>query len=112
MKTLMRAAAIAVLCLMTAACVSAPDADQAENIYPAACSQKATDAVTTPMMVVPLGSPLLPDFHNGKTTYGYAHSLPNGAVWLLAISDALAGWRRKDLIRHERCHVIVGAWHD
>jgi hypothetical protein len=30
---------------------------------------------------------------------------------LILVDDSLKGWRRDDVIRHEKCHIIAGNWH-
>lgn len=90
--------------LALGACTSAPDVDQNGNVYPATCSQEATDKVTVPLLVVPRDSPLLPVI-DGRRALGYARPL------LLVVSDGLGGWKLADAKRHERCHVIAGEWH-
>lgn len=95
--------------LALGACADSPDVDQVGHVYPPACSQEATDAVKVPLLAVPHDSPLLPRF-NGLTTLGYTHVL-NGKPFLMVVDEHLGGWRKADAERHERCHVLLGAWH-
>jgi len=30
---------------------------------------------------------------------------------LIMVDETAEGWVRDDLIRHERCHIVAGAWH-
>lgn len=102
----MKAASFLLLAL--AGC-GGPDVDQAGHLYPAACSPEAVAAVRVPLLAVPSDSPLLPRF-NGLTTLGYTHSI-GGVPVLMVVDQHLGGWKAKDAIRHEKCHVISGAWH-
>ena len=95
------------LCLVLVACNEETVVDQFGNRYPPPCrgdlshvKAKVIDLSRAEMAVV-----------------GNFTNMPQGRLWAYTMGETIlidasaTGWRRDDLIRHERCHILVGHWH-
>lgn len=87
------------------------DLDQNGLAYPAECSVEKTNQVTAPVVTMArealtdMYNSMGPDLHHGVTLNGMYYA---GVIY---ISSDLGGWKRLDTLRHERCHALLGKWH-
>lgn len=105
------------LALFTAASLTACSAAEQQpyddflgNVYPAKCRgdlSYVTAPITfmSPDQMAAL-SRLAPHMKMGDRLYGITMSHR-----FIYVDNTLMGWKRDDIIRHERCHVIAGDWH-
>lgn len=113
-----RRAMLVALMLTAAAPSCAPvsdDRDYAGNVYPPACRG---DLSHIPVSFIPSANiaalmrfwNAAPTPLNGGTPHGITLHHVDGTATAY-VDEALRGWKRDDIVRHERCHVLVGGWH-
>ena len=87
-----------------------PITDQVGNVYPKECRGDLS------WMDAPFHNVSREWLAERKVKFGAAPGERVLAVTFarhsFVIDETLSGWQRDDAIRHERCHVLVGNWHD
>jgi hypothetical protein len=106
----------ALLAAATALCLAACSSDSGErtidqfgNVYPPECRGDLSHVAATIQAVTP------------DALQFWAAALHKPANWRLygltvgrksiLVDETIAGWKRDDLVHHERCHIIAGEWH-
>ena len=98
--------------LCVGACSAAPGdqpTDQFGNVYPPECrrdlSEVAVPVINVQPQVLQIWARAL---HKPLYSRMYAATI---AREVILVDETVRGWKRDDLIHHERCHVVAGNWH-
>jgi hypothetical protein len=81
--------------------------DQFGNVYPLAC-RRDLSFVTAP--VIPTSPQILAQVAEKRGLPKDYRLMGLSGTGLIMIDDTVLGWKRDDLIHHERCHMVAPEW--
>jgi hypothetical protein len=113
----MRRTVAAALALTIAGCTRAyayPTTDHAGRVYPLECRRDLSDVrvpviYTSEAHMLSVASAAGLHVPDNARLYGL-HVQQLGAS-IIMVDETLRGWVREDVVHHERCHEVAGAWH-
>lgn len=100
------AVSVIILLFMAGCTQPYPTTDFIGNVYPAKCRYDLSYVDADIITVAPTDSRLR-KVHPDQITLGTAYIFKK----LIVVSDRVSGWKREEVIHHERCHFIAGDWH-
>ena len=117
-QTPRRLALLALCACAISACASQPDTDQANNVYPVECrgDLSSVDVLVDwrspdAMEALAVGLGLDGGIGTGPKLLGRWEPASGQLREMIVLDNSLAGWKRTDALRHERCHALWAKLH-